>query len=165
MRASHHKSLLQSLLLLVSIVVASAAASAQIRIDRKGLLYGNPAQSRTPAIVELDKALEASPEGRKIRDERIRQGSARYSILRSAAMRRIRRVVREIAIELKHDCIVKKGSIRSSPVRPANVTQTLVSRLESATVDEPPAPPPPESASALARTSRHATWSEMQARR
>ena len=129
----------RTLQLLLFVAVTSASATAQIRIDRKGLLYGNPAKSRSPAVLDLDKALAASPEGRRITEQGVQPGSARYSILRSAAMRRIRKVLREVAIELRHDCIVKKGCIRRSPVRPANVTRPVLAKLEAARIEEPPA--------------------------
>ena len=76
-------------------------------------------------------AVRATPEGRRIQEEGIEKGTALYSILLNAAVRRVKKAVRAAAVENGRDCVAKEGSIRSSPVPVVDLTDEVVASLES----------------------------------
>ena len=99
--------------------------------SRKAVLFGNAKKSRTPATLDSAKALEATAEVRKIRDENIPKGSAQYSILMHKARRRLSKTLRKVALAEGRDCVVKKGAIRSNPngLKVVDLTDSVVDAL------------------------------------
>ena len=111
---------------LLSLLGAASCASAQIRIDRRGLLFGNPRISTRPATLDMARAIRETPEGRRIDSEGIRRGTALHSILIAAATKRIRRVLPSVASDQRHDCVVRKGAIRQSRFEVADITDAVI---------------------------------------
>lgn len=116
---------------LLSLFGAASSASAQIRIDRRGLLFGNPRISTRPATLDMARAIAETPEGRRIESERIERGTALHSILIAAATKRIRKVVPKVAAERRHDCVVRKGAIRQSRFEVVDLTDAVLAAIQS----------------------------------
>lgn len=110
----------------------SAQEGGGIRARKGDVLFGNPRRSKQPAVVEMDQALAATPEGRRIDDEGIQKGSARYNILMSKAHARVRKAVKVVAVAAGRDCVVKKGAITENPSRleVADLTSDVVAALQ-----------------------------------
>lgn len=100
--------------------------------SRKSVLFGNAKKSQTPATIDCARALKSTREVRKINEEGITKGSAQYHILMSGARKRLRKVIRKIALAEQRDCVVKKGAIRSNPhkLKVADLTDAVVEALE-----------------------------------
>ncbi len=108
----------------------------KVRNARKNVLFGNCKRSKTPSIVDYKKALAATPEARKCREDGIDKNSAEYAILKQKAVKRLKKVLRSIAVEEGRDCVVKKGAIRSKGgADVVDLTDKIVSALESADLD------------------------------
>jgi len=112
---------------------ATLAAEDGIKVSRKDVLFGNPKLSTKPAELDYTKALQATPEARKIRDEGIEKGSAEYTMLKAKAVERLSKLIKATAVQDGHDCVVKKGSIRSKPddLDVTDLTDQIVAELES----------------------------------
>jgi len=108
----------------------------KVRSPRKNVLFGNAKRSKTPAVLDYKKALAATPEFRKIREDGIDKDSAEYAILKQKAVKRLKKVIVAMAVQEGRDCVVKKGAIRSKGDREvADLTSLVVSELESADLD------------------------------
>lgn len=108
----------------------------KVKDARKNVLFGNARRSKAPSIVDYKKALSATPEARKIKDEGIDKNSAQYAILLQKAVKRLKKVIRSVAIAEGRDCVVKKGSVRSKgDADIADITSQVVSELESSDLD------------------------------
>ena len=108
----------------------------KVRSPRKNVLFGNAKRSKTPAVLDYKKALAATPEFRKIREDGIDKDSAEYAILKQKAVKRLKKVIVAMAVQEGRDCVVKKGAIRSKGDREVvDLTSLVVSELESADLD------------------------------
>lgn len=86
-----------------------------IQVARKDVLFGNPRTAKKPGVVDMSRALAATPEGRQVADEGVEKGSAKYSILMAKAHARVRKIVKRVAVRSDCDCVVKTGSIKKNP--------------------------------------------------
>ncbi|GEM_PF-5752661 len=117
---------------------AAESVTQGLKVKPGGLLFGSTRHCKTPASVDYRRVLAATPEMRKVEEEGIDRSSARYQMLRSKAVRRIRKVVRVVAVELGHDCVVREDKIRSKPedLILADLTEAVVERLEAQGLDD-----------------------------
>lgn len=101
-----------------------------LKVKKRDVLWGNAHRSTAPAEVDLAQAIAATREGRRIEDEGIERGSARYDILMAKANARVRTVVRRIAIANSRDCVVKSASYRNPDGLPvSDLTSKVVDAL------------------------------------
>jgi len=101
-----------------------------LKVRRKDVLFGNPRRCSQPAEVDMKKAFAATVEGRKIKDDGIEEGSAQYRILVSKGLKRLKKVIRDVAVLEGKDCVIKKGCWRSNP------DGLTISDLTSQVIDE-----------------------------
>jgi len=122
--------------------VARLGAHDGIRVARNGVLFGNPRRTKSPAELDVKKAWKATPEARKIKADGIRKGSAEYDILKNKAIKRIRKVLKQVAADGNHDCVIKSGSLESNPngLTVTDITDEVVRELERADIDDKVSP-------------------------
>jgi hypothetical protein len=116
-----------------SAVLVRDTAGDGIKVARKDVLFGNPRSCSAPAEVNMEEALRHTPEGRKIEDEGIRKGTARYSILAKKGFERIRRAIKTVAVAEGRDCVVKMDSIQRKPegMEVRDLTDAVIEELDS----------------------------------
>lgn len=111
---------------------ASDVLSDGLVVKKRDVLWGNAHRSKAPAEIDLQAAIEATPEGLQIEEEGIEKGSARYDILMAKAHARVRQVVRATAIAEGRDCVVKSGSYRNPEgLDVVDLTAKVIEALES----------------------------------
>ncbi len=86
-----------------------------LKVHKNDVLFGKPKRSSQPAEVDLKVALAATPEGIKIEEEGIEKGSARYRILVIKGIKRVRKAIKDVAVQEGRDCVIKKGCRRTNP--------------------------------------------------
>ncbi|MFQ5506448.1 MAG: hypothetical protein ACE5F1_16890 [Planctomycetota bacterium] len=131
-------SLLGSLAVLCLLLAGSVAATdaalenSGLKVAKKSVLFGNARRTTSPAVVDCHKALAATAEAKKIKAEGIRKGSARYSILISKAQKRLKKVIKKVAVAKHRDCVIKKGRILANPDRldVKDLTKDVIKELE-----------------------------------
>ncbi|MCB9890528.1 MAG: hypothetical protein H6832_08270 [Planctomycetes bacterium] len=108
------------------------SASAGLQVKKADVLWGNAHRSKDPAEIDVQMAVDATPEGRRIVEEAIEKGSAQYDILMAKAQARVRRVVSQVAIAEGRDCVVRTGSYRNPDgLSVVDLTDKIVAALEN----------------------------------
>ncbi|MCA8971135.1 MAG: hypothetical protein KDC95_15185 [Planctomycetes bacterium] len=111
---------------------AGSLASAGLQVKKSDVLWGNAHRSKDPAEIDVQMAVDATPEGRRIVEEAIEKGSAQYDILMAKAQARVRRVVSQVAIAEGRDCVVRTGSYRNPDgLNVVDLTDKIVAALEN----------------------------------
>jgi hypothetical protein len=115
------------------LAVCAVRQGSGIKVKRENVLWGSVRKCRSPAEVDMKKALAATPEAKKIKDRGIAKGSAKYLILMAKANKRVRRIVKEVAVNDSRDCVVKKDSIKANPKKltVVDLTDKVVEAIEN----------------------------------
>jgi hypothetical protein len=111
---------------------------AGIRVKARSVLFGNARHCRAPATIDYKQVLDATPEMQQIQEEEIPKGSARYIILVAKAVKRIRKVVANVAVAEKRDCVVKEGAIRENPkdLEVVDLTDKVIENIEDVVIGD-----------------------------
>lgn len=98
-------------------------------VEAADVYYGDPASEWSkPAEVDADAAFAEIEEFKRIRDEKIEPGDAKYDLLLSKATRRFKAAVRAAAKDGGYDLVAKVGAVKGCDSVPA-ITQTVISKL------------------------------------
>ncbi len=98
-------------------------------VEAADVYYGDPASEWSkPAEVDADAVFAEIEEFKRIRDEKIEPGDAKYDLLLSKATRRFKAAVRAAAKDGGYDLVAKIGSVKGCDSVPA-ITQTVISKL------------------------------------
>lgn len=74
-------------------------------------IVGSAAFCSRPATISMAQVEQATPEGREIRRDNVRRGSARYKLLQSRMHQRLLRVCQRVARDEGRDLVVRAGDI------------------------------------------------------
>ncbi len=121
-----------------SLLARSPGGQGGIRVKARSVIFGNARHCRAPATIDFKKVLDATPEMQQIQEDGIPKGSARYIILVSKAVKRIRKVVAKVAVSQKRDCVVKEGSIRENPhnLEIEDLTDEVIDSIEDVEIGD-----------------------------
>lgn len=98
-------------------------------VEAADVYYGDPASEWSkPAEVDADAVFAEIEEFKRIRDEKIEPGDAKYDLLLSKATRRFKAAVRAAAKDGGYDLVAKIGAVKGCDSVPA-ITQTVISKL------------------------------------
>ena len=107
--------------------------SSGLVVNKKNVIWGKHHTSKTPAVIDLERAVAATPEAKKIKDEGIEKGSAQYDILMQRADARVKRHIPRVAVAEGKDCVIKKGCILRNPKKLSigDITDEVISSIEN----------------------------------
>ncbi len=91
------------------------------------IYFGNAYTSTRPAVIDLGRVRDATPEWRTIQQDGVRQGSARHGILLGEMDHRIKEAVTRAARAQGRDLVVRRGDIRDPGGLPvADLTDVVI---------------------------------------
>ena len=113
-------------------LVLTVAASAQVTLKRKAVVYiGSAANTSAPATVDEKKVRASTPEWQKIERDGIDPGSARGKQLITKMNDRIRKAVKSVADDEGRDMVTRKKDLKDDRGRDvADLTDAVISELE-----------------------------------
>ena len=86
--------------------------------------------STSPASVDFMVLVKATPEWRRIRSQRVREGSGRYDLLLARMNQRLRGLIAQIAEDQGCDCVFRTRDLKESNGLPVvNLTKAVLRGL------------------------------------
>lgn len=115
----------------VPAVAATLESLGGIELRRGAVvLFGSEHNCTRPAVVAIEHAREHTPEWRTVVAENVRRDSARWQLLRTQMLDRLREAAGNVARAQGKDCVVGEGDIldaRNLPV--ADLTNAVIAQL------------------------------------
>lgn len=120
-----------ALIALIPLVSAAAQSIPDTQVDNSRIYYGSAAAFEKPAEVNMDAALEATPEFQEIKKKKVDHGTGKYWILVSDATDRVYRAVSEVGRNSEYDLIAEKGYLGTldPPVDCEDITAAVIERI------------------------------------
>ena len=101
----------------------------KVTIDESAIYYGNPADFRKPAVVDVDRVYMSIPEYKEIIDRELDRSKPRYLMLMRTASKKFRAALKKAAKAKKYDLIGGLGSISIEGKTVPECTDTVISKL------------------------------------
>jgi Skp family chaperone for outer membrane proteins len=118
------------------LLVAAASATAQgvVLKTKAVVMYGEASNCSKPAAIDVAKVAEKTPEWKEIKSQGLAEDSARYKLLMSAMLKRIKEACKEVAEDQGHDLVVRQGDIQNARgMTEADVTDKVIAIVEKGT--------------------------------
>lgn len=123
-----------SLLGLLAVTFAySAAAQEGMTIpaekrDARKIYVSKGREFRSPAVVDCEKVMKATPEYREIQRKNLEEGTARYWHLMQDGSKRVIRAILSVGEESEHDLICAKGYLEEAvpEAGPEDITERVI---------------------------------------
>lgn len=131
---NHHNVVRVSAIIAVIPLVAVAAQSIPDgQIDKSRILYGSAAEFDYPAEVDMDTAMQATPEYQEIIKKKIENGTGKYWILVSEGSDRVHRAIADVGRATEYDLIAEKGYLGKldPPVDCEDITAAIIDRIKA----------------------------------
>ena len=120
-----------ALAFLLTFAVASTAQGIEVKADAV-VLFGATSTCTKPASVDWKKVRAKTPEWKTIKDDGVKKGTARYSLLISEMNQRGKKLAKKVAQDRGHDCVVRKKDVDDAKgLDVEDVTKRIVKLLES----------------------------------
>lgn len=119
--------------IIIPIVAAAAAQSIpDAQLDASRIFYGSPTNFDKPAEVDIDAAIQSTPEYQEIVKKKIDSGTGKYWILISEATDRVHRAISDVGKVKEFDLIAHKGYLGAlePPVACADITGQVLEAIE-----------------------------------
>lgn len=102
------------------------------KIDPQKIFFGTAEAFETPARVNYQKIVKATPEYSSIKKKKIVSGSAKYWILISKASERAQRLIKEVGEESSYDLIAADGYLDTMDpaIEAKDVTELVLEKLQ-----------------------------------
>lgn len=102
------------------------------KVDVQKIFYGMAESFETPARVNYQKIVKATPEYSSIKKKKIVSGSAKYWILISKASERAQRLIKEVGEESSYDFIAADGYLDTMEpaIEADDVTELVLEKLQ-----------------------------------
>ena len=97
-------------------------------VDASAVYFGNASNFHKPAEVDTNAVWAEIPEYKKILEDDLEAGSARYELLMEKASRRFTDAIRKAARAGKYDLVARSGSVKNVADVP-DLTQDVIDRL------------------------------------
>lgn len=123
-------------ILLFTVIVPIVAAAAQSipdgQLDTSRVFFGTPTAFDKPAEVDIDAAIQSTPEYQEIVKKKIDSGTGKYWILISEATDRVHRAISEVGKDKEFDLIAQKGYLGTlePPVACADITGQILDAID-----------------------------------
>lgn len=131
MRRRHSLSVLL-FTVIIPVIAVAAQSIPEAQLDSSRIFYGSPAAFDNPAEVDIDAAVQSTPEYQEIVKKKIDSGTGKYWILISEATDRVHRAISEVGKVKDFDLITHKGYLGSlePPVACADITGQVLEAIE-----------------------------------
>ena len=97
-------------------------------VDAAAVYFGNASNFHKPAEVDTNAVWAEIPEYKKILEDDLEAGTARYELLMEKASRRFTDAIRKAARAGKYDLVARSGSVKNVTDVP-DLTQDVIDRL------------------------------------
>lgn len=112
-------------------VSAPLAAQGVVLKNKAVVLFGEASNCSKPATVDIEKVAEKTPEYKEIEAQGLSQDSARYKLLASAMLKRIKEACKAVAGDQGHDLVVRAGDISNAKgMTESDLTTKVVDYVE-----------------------------------
>jgi len=121
------------LIVLVAALFAFAPLPAQgvVLKPKAVVLFGEASNCSKPATIDIEKVAEKTPEYREIQAQALAEDSARYKLLASAMLKRIREACKAVAEEKGNDLVVRQGDVSNAKgLSESDLTAKVVEYVE-----------------------------------
>ena len=121
-----------SVLAFLSLVLAVPAAAQGVVLKNKAVvLFGEASNCSKPATIDVEKVAEKTPEYREIKAQSLAEDSARYKLLMSAMLKRIKEACKAVAEDQGNDLVVRDGDISNGKgLTESDLTTKVVDYVE-----------------------------------
>ena len=121
--------------LLVAVPFLSAAWAESIddeHLDPKQIFFGDPKAFDSPAAVDIQTIIEATPEYQEIKKDKIKRGTAKYWILLSKATDRAIEAIAGVAEDEAYDLIAARDYLKDLKPKVAaeDITKTVIENIK-----------------------------------
>jgi len=102
------------------------------KVDESKIYHGSASSFETPAEVNIEKVLEATPEYKEISKDKIKRGTGKYWLLQGDASNRAIKAIKEVAEKTDFDLIAQKGYLGKlkPPIESEDITKLVVEKVE-----------------------------------
>jgi hypothetical protein len=120
-----------AILAVTPLVRVAALAIPDDQIEKSRIYYGSPANFEHPAEVDMDAALQATPEFDEIVRKKVRHGTGKYWILVSVATDRVHRAISQVGRNTDYDLIAEQGYLGDlePQIECDDVTEAVIDRI------------------------------------
>lgn len=94
---------------IIPVVAVAAQSIPDAQLDSSRVYYGSHASFENPAEVDIDAAIQSTPEYQEIVKKKIDSGTGKYWILISEATDRVHRAISDVGKVKEYDLIAHKG--------------------------------------------------------
>ncbi len=116
--------------LFFALAVPSAAQGVVLK-NKAVVLFGEASNCSKPATIDVEKVAEKTPEYREIKAQSLAEDSARYKLLMSAMLKRIKEACKAVAEDQGNDLVVRDGDISNSKgLTESDLTTKVVDYVE-----------------------------------
>ena len=95
----------------------------------RNLASGQSYKVSKPALCDSKQVFDATPEYQKIKDDKIKKGSAQHRILIQAASNRFKNAVQKVMSQKGHGLVAETGAIVCEGHSLPDITQALIANL------------------------------------
>ena len=122
-----------ALIAAIPLVAVAAQSIPDAQIDKSRIFYGSAAEFAAPAEVDMDSALQATPEFQEIVKKKVENGTGKYWILVSEASDRVHRAIADVGRATEYDLIAEKGYLGKldPPVACEDITAAVIDRIKA----------------------------------
>ncbi len=100
----------------------------QMRVDAGAVYFGSASSFKKPAEVDADSVYRQIPEYKRILDEGIESGTAKYDLLMNKASCKFLAAVKKAARAGEYDLVARRGSVEGAD-SVADLTQSVIDSL------------------------------------
>ena len=95
------------------------------------VLFGESSNCSKPATIDVEKVAEKTPEYKEIQAQGLAEDSARYKLLMSAMLKRIKEACKAVAEDQGNDLVVRDGDISNAKgLTQSDLTTKVVDYVE-----------------------------------
>ena len=124
---------LSAIIVALPLLAVAAQSIPDAQIDKSRIYFGSPSGFDNPAEVDMDSALQATPEFQEIVKKKVDHGTGKYWILVSDASNRVHRAIADVGRATEYDLIVEKGYLDKldPPVDCEDITAAVIDRIHN----------------------------------
>lgn len=116
---------------LLAFAAVPVAAQGVVLKNKAVVLFGEASNCSKPATVDIEKVAEKTPEYREIQSQGLSEDSARYKLLISAMLKRIKEACKAVAEDQGNDLVVRQGDISNAKgLSESDLTDKVVDYVE-----------------------------------
>jgi Skp family chaperone for outer membrane proteins len=117
--------------LVLGLATHAPAAQGVVLKNKAVVLFGESSNCSKPATIDVEKVAAKTPEYKEIQNQGLSEDSARYKLLMSAMLKRIKEACKAVAEDQGHDLVVREGDISNAKgLTQSDLTTKVVDYVE-----------------------------------